>query len=279
MLLEVLADAERPAGAGEHHAARGRVLGHAADGLEQRHLGGDVEAVHRVGAVERDGGDAVGQVEEHGCVGHAPQSVRARQDARRGSGPRTGRRPGLSRVASLGEQLGRGPARPVARAAARRAGRGRRTGTCATRARGGSAPANAASSVVACSVEVRRRPGSSAVGQPAVVRRPQRVEVPGVDVGSRVERRAARAVRAVAPARSSTESSSPRGERADPHVVGQLGVPEERQVGAQPGAGAAVGGRVDERQVPGAVPRRVGPPVDPVARPRRAAGWRGSVAR
>ena len=39
------------------------------DGLEQRHLGGHVEAVHGVRPVERDRGDAVGQVEEYRAVG------------------------------------------------------------------------------------------------------------------------------------------------------------------------------------------------------------------
>ena len=69
VLLEVLAHAEGAPASGEHQAPRGVVGGDGADGVEQGLLGGDVEAVHRVGTVEGDGRDTVGDVEQHRVLG------------------------------------------------------------------------------------------------------------------------------------------------------------------------------------------------------------------
>ena len=65
VLAQVLAHAEGPPGARQHHAADGGVLGHPSQGREQDVLGGDVQRVHCLGTVQRDGGDAVGEVQEH----------------------------------------------------------------------------------------------------------------------------------------------------------------------------------------------------------------------
>jgi hypothetical protein len=69
VLLEVLADAEGPAAPGEHHAPHLRVVGDLVDGVAQEVLGGDVETVHGLGTVERDGRDAVLDVEQDGRLG------------------------------------------------------------------------------------------------------------------------------------------------------------------------------------------------------------------
>ncbi len=69
VLAQVLPDAERPPGAGEHQRADGRVVAHRGDRLEQRGLGLDDERVHALGAVERDRGDGAGALEQD-QVGH-----------------------------------------------------------------------------------------------------------------------------------------------------------------------------------------------------------------
>ncbi len=52
MLLEVLADAERPPAPGEDDAAHGGVVGHLLEHLEQPDLQREVDRVHGVGPVE-----------------------------------------------------------------------------------------------------------------------------------------------------------------------------------------------------------------------------------
>ena len=177
-------------------------------------------------------------------------SLPLRLSRRRGSGRRTGRRPGLSRVASpaKGRRRRDRASRP---GAARRAGPGRRRGTCATRARGGSGPRTPprrGRRGRRCGSRSGRRRSPSQ----CVVRRPQRVEVPrAVGGGSNAS---ARAVRAVAPALLEHRRQLAAREGADPDVVGELGVADEGEVGPQPDARGAGGRGVDEREVPGAVP-------------------------
>jgi hypothetical protein len=65
VLLEVLAGAERPTGAGEHHAPSGGILGRALHGVAQQLLGRDVQAVHRIRPVQADRGHPVGDVVEN----------------------------------------------------------------------------------------------------------------------------------------------------------------------------------------------------------------------
>jgi len=70
VLLEVLTDAERATGSGEHHAAHCTVLGCAGDRPEESLLAGHVEAVHRGRTVQRDRRDAVGHgVQDGGAWG------------------------------------------------------------------------------------------------------------------------------------------------------------------------------------------------------------------
>ena len=69
MLLEVLPDAERAAGAGEHHAPDGGVLAERKHRVAESLLGGDVEAVHRLRTVERHGRHTLGDVDEDRSVG------------------------------------------------------------------------------------------------------------------------------------------------------------------------------------------------------------------
>ena len=109
VLLEVLSDAERATRAGQHDAPDGRVVGDLAHRGEQRLLGRDVEAVHRLGPVEGEGRDAVGDLEQDrgdvavmpcrlftGAASHtqAPgdEPVGGRLEPRRLAGEQVGRR-------------------------------------------------------------------------------------------------------------------------------------------------------------------------------------------
>ena len=70
VLLEVLAGAERPSGAGEHHAPGGRVVGGVLHGVAQQLLGRNVQAVHRVWPVQPDRGHPVRDVvQDRGALG------------------------------------------------------------------------------------------------------------------------------------------------------------------------------------------------------------------
>ena len=85
VLLEVLTHAERAPAAGQDDAARRRVVGDRADRVEQRLLRRDVEAVHRVGTVQGDRRDAVGEVEQDG-IGHGPHPAPRAFSGSHGSG-------------------------------------------------------------------------------------------------------------------------------------------------------------------------------------------------
>ena len=95
--------------------------------------------------------------------------------------------------------------------------------------------------------------------------------------------RSARAVRArgAGPLEDRRELGAREG--ADPDVVGQLGVADEGQVGAEPGAGGPAGGRVDEGELPACRPSSAGAGGRRGRRRRRGGGWRarwsGSRAR
>src|SRR5690606_27511649 len=108
--LEVLPRAERAATSGQHDAAHGIIVSRSAYGVAQGDLGGDVEAVHRLGSVEPDGGDAVAVLDDDRAVlvGHdASVGVVGLDDTGTpsscGAGPRTSstkrRAAGRSRVA------------------------------------------------------------------------------------------------------------------------------------------------------------------------------------
>ena len=270
MLLEVLADAERAAGPGQHDAAHGRVVGHLAHGREQGLLGHDVEAVHRLGSVEGDGRDAVGDLEQDGgdvmrsCAGMAHR-VPHRQ--RRTDEP-VGR--GLEPRRLVGEQAA--AARPgQSRAAARPAARGRRRGTCATRGPAGTGrrtpprPRRRAGRLV--STQASATPGHAAYDAArAAGPRPR----PG-----RVEARPRRS-RDEPPARSTTSSHLRPAERAQPHARRVLGV--ARGSGA-PRSRSRPPGRagLDEDQSPPAVPGSG--PLGRSGRPPRRAARSPAVAR
>ena len=262
------------AGAGQHDAARRRVLGHRAGRSRAALLGRDVEAVHGVRPVQRDRGDAVGR--GRGARGSRswPQSARGRGQATPSRQRATNRSaPGLSRVASPANRSAAARARASRRAAARRAGRGRRRGTCATRARGGSArrtPPRPRRRGRRRGAAIR----SSAVASQLLVRRAQRVEVPGA--GRRAGRtgRPGRCGRS-APARSRTDASSARGKGLTHTSPASSAYPMKPRSARSRLRAARVGRRLDEREVPGAVPAPVRYAGRSGRRPRRAGGWRG----
>ena len=66
VLAQVLPDAERPPGPGQHDHAHRRVVGHLPQRREQQLLGRGVQGVHGVGPVERDRRDAAADVQQHG---------------------------------------------------------------------------------------------------------------------------------------------------------------------------------------------------------------------
>ena len=239
-------------------------------------LGGDVEAVHRLGPVEGDGGDAVGHVEENRLVGGLGLEVghgRSLPDRGTGQEPGSSPRTGPRRAGAAPPRRRRArrpPGRASRRAAARRAARGRRTGTCATRARARSGPRTRPG---------RRRRGRPAAGrpgprrvQPVLVRRAQGGEVPGGH-RRRVELHGPRGP-GPRPGPLEHEGQLRADEGADPDAVGELGVPHEGQVGAHPGAGAAVVG--SGRGTPGARcrPRSGRCGRRSARRPRRGGAWR-----
>ncbi len=264
VLLEVLAGAERAAGAGEHHAARRGVVGHLPDDLEQQHLGRHVEAVHRLGPVERDGGDAVGDVEQYGCGHGASLSGETAVDE--------AVRPGQQPRGLAGEPTGRLVAGPVGRQQLGRAAPGRRTGTSATRARGGSAPRTPPRPARRAGRCVRRPAAAEVASQPSYAARSAGRSQAFVGSGSGSSIRAVRAVASLALQHRGQLDAS---ERADPDVVGQLGVAEVGQVGAQPGPAAAVGRRRDDGEVPGRRPSQARGADRSGRRPRRAAAGPG----
>ena len=202
------------------------------------------------GPVERDGGDAVGQVEEHRAEAGSRSWVQSAGSGSPRAADRPGQRarqratnrsaPGLSRVASLANSSAP-PARPVGRAAARSGSPGsanrnlRHSWTRWNRA------ANAASSLV---VAASRSDQASAVA--ATRRTPSAApQVPARSAG--VEPSARPCGR---PPRSRTEATAGKG--ADPDV-GELGEPGQAR-SAGPGPARA---RRAARRTPGAssVPR------------------------
>ncbi len=68
VLLEVLADAEGPAGAGEQHRPALPVGGESGDGVPQRLLERGVQRVERVGPVHGEGDDAAGPLDQQYLV-------------------------------------------------------------------------------------------------------------------------------------------------------------------------------------------------------------------
>ena len=246
--------------------------------VAQQLLGRDVEAVHRLGAVERDGGDAVGRRRAGRgtrrsrswpavCPTAAAQAGRRRQRATNRSAA------GLSRRPRSAKQRGRGAAGPVGGQQLGGQARGRRRGTCATRARGGSGRRTPS--------RPRRRgpPGGSSTSSSATagqrgVRRAQRGEVPGLGRAG-VEVGGPGGAAPVAPARSSTASSSGRGEGADPHVGRRARRTHEVRSARSRSRAAREAGGVDEDQLPAAVPAGAGR----AGRCGAAASSRRSVAR
>ena len=109
------------------------------------------------------------------------------------------------------------------------------------------------------------------VGEPPVVLRPQVVEVPGLR-RHRVYVDSPRGARGGARALEHRLQLAAR-ERADPHVVGQLGVAQEAEVGAQPGPRAPDPRRLHHGEVPGARPTPGGGGRRSGHRPRRGDGW------
>ncbi|CAG6396028.1 hypothetical protein SCOCK_390029 [Actinacidiphila cocklensis] len=90
VLLEVLADAEGPPAAGQQHRPDRLVAGRRLQRVPQCRLGAGVERVHRVRAVEGDGGEPVGHLVQH-AVGHGSNpfvaaTVLARMPDRRTGG-------------------------------------------------------------------------------------------------------------------------------------------------------------------------------------------------
>ncbi len=69
VLAQVLADAEGPAGPGEHQRPDGDVVADGGDRVEQGRLGLEGQGVHALWAVERDRGDGAGALEQDE-VGH-----------------------------------------------------------------------------------------------------------------------------------------------------------------------------------------------------------------
>ncbi len=272
MLLEVLADAEGPAGAGQHHAADGVVVGDRADGVEQRLLRRDVEAVHRLGSVQGDGRDAVGDVEQHGMTscGHA-RLVRQRPS------PRQARineplRSGSSRCASSMK----GP-RPPARARRWKQLAGERRVAEQELAPLVDQPEARREDRLASPPVASRLGADQAVGQarPGGVGRGERGQVPRPVGRAPLERDR---VRGRPPARATTgRPGRPNGHTQTP---GACSATRGMELLAQPRRGTPVAGRVDEGQPPAPVPGR-GPAVDPgrgAGGARRAARRPGSRA-
>jgi len=65
VFAQVLAHTEGPSGARQHDAADCWILGNPPQRREQDVLGRGVQRVHSLGAVQRDRGDAAGEVQEH----------------------------------------------------------------------------------------------------------------------------------------------------------------------------------------------------------------------
>ena len=178
--------------------------------------------------------------------------------------------PGLSRLGLAPRRVG-GRLRPgQSRAAARRAGRGRGKELAPlvdqVEARGERRLVRVV--VVAVCVTTR----SSAASSQSAYSAPSAGRGPTQAAAWRVEAVGAGGRGAVASARSQQRVELGARERADPHAVAQLGVPQEGQVGAQPGAGRRAAGRLEEDQVPACRPSPVRWCGRSGRRPRRAAG-------
>ena len=277
MLLEVLADAERAAGAGQHDAPRRRgrrpperTASSSASLVATSRL---FIASGRLRVMVATPSD---DVEQHGgvasCRGHACRLTARQRTTNRSA-------PGFSRVASSWNSSA--ATRPGQSRGQQRGGQpgvGRR-GTCATRARGGTGPRTPPRPRrrgVSSSVSTSR---SAAVG-PRGVRRGERAQVPGaggVDVeglgdgGPQRCRRRARRSTVRSSGRPNGLTQTPGAYSANPRKTSSA----RSRVRARP-----VARRVDEHQSPPAVPRGRAAPVDPVRRlgqaVRRPGRWRGS---
>ena len=149
VLLEVLPGAERPAGAGQHDAAGGRVVG---DLRARSSSSSSLVATSRLFIASGRFSVMVATPSVRsrrtlgGVGGRRTWQGSWRQSAGSGDGQAPRQRatkrsaPGLSRARLAREQLGGGVARPVRGQQLGGQARGRRRGTCATRARGGSGP-------------------------------------------------------------------------------------------------------------------------------------------
>ena len=268
MLLEVLADAERPPGAGQHDAPHGRVVrrprGPSSSSASLVAMSRLFIASGRFSVIvatpsatssstgawggrswARSLPDRVAQASRQAC--DEPVAARLQPGRPRSAKSSAAARPGQSSGSSASGSPGS-------------ANRNLRH-SWTSRKRAANAPSSSSSWASSCpAIEVV---GGAHATPAYAARRPG--EVPRL--GGLAGRTSwARAVRTVAPARSRTSASSVRGERADPDVVGQLRVADEGQV--RPAAASRarpLRARVDERRrCQAAVPGRLGCAVDPV---------------